>query len=66
MMRALSLAELAGPLEAELHGPDWNFTRVSTDSRSLQPGDLFIALTGENFDGHDYLQQVASAGAAAS
>ena len=66
MMRALSLAELAGPLEAELHGADCNFTRVSTDSRSLQPGDLFIALTGENFDGHDYLQQVASDGAAAA
>src|SRR5439155_9152581 len=40
-------------------------TRVCTDSRQAQPGDLFIALAGERFDGHDYLAEVAQKGAAA-
>lgn len=37
---------------------------VSTDSRTIQKGDLFIPLKGENFDGHDYISQVAEKGAA--
>jgi UDP-N-acetylmuramoyl-tripeptide--D-alanyl-D-alanine ligase len=40
-------------------------TRVCTDSRQAQAGDLFIALTGERFDGHDYLAEVARKGAVA-
>jgi len=40
-------------------------TRVSTDSRKTQPGDLFVALAGERFDGHEYVRQVAEKGAAA-
>jgi UDP-N-acetylmuramoyl-tripeptide--D-alanyl-D-alanine ligase len=40
-------------------------TGVSTDTRTIQPGDLFVALKGENFDGHDYLQQAADKGASA-
>ncbi|MEN6424602.1 MAG: UDP-N-acetylmuramoyl-tripeptide--D-alanyl-D-alanine ligase [Phycisphaerales bacterium] len=39
-------------------------TGVSTDSRTIQPGDCFFALPGENFDGHDYVAQVLSKGAA--
>lgn len=39
-------------------------TSVSTDSRTLKPGDCFVALKGENFDAHDYLQQAIDAGAA--
>jgi UDP-N-acetylmuramoyl-tripeptide--D-alanyl-D-alanine ligase len=38
-------------------------TGVSIDSRSLQPGDLFVALRGERFDGHDYVEAAFSAGA---
>jgi UDP-N-acetylmuramoyl-tripeptide--D-alanyl-D-alanine ligase len=38
---------------------------ISTDSRSLQPGELFIPLRGEKFDGHDYLTQAIQRGAAA-
>ncbi len=36
--------------------------RVHTDTRSLQPGDLFVALRGERFDGHDFLGQLAGLG----
>ncbi|MBV9008068.1 MAG: UDP-N-acetylmuramoyl-tripeptide--D-alanyl-D-alanine ligase [Verrucomicrobia bacterium] len=40
--------------------------RVSTDSRSIEPGDLFVALRGDNFDGHAFLRAAISAGAAAA
>ncbi|MHC4711650.1 MAG: UDP-N-acetylmuramoyl-tripeptide--D-alanyl-D-alanine ligase [Planctomycetota bacterium] len=36
---------------------------ISTDSRTVKPGDLFVALTGENFDGHDFLRPALEAGA---
>ncbi|QBM26836.1 UDP-N-acetylmuramoyl-tripeptide--D-alanyl-D-alanine ligase [Hydrogenophaga pseudoflava] len=40
--------------------------RVHTDTRSLQPGDLFVALKGERFDAHDFLPQAQAAGAVAA
>ncbi len=40
-------------------------TRTSTDSRNIAAGDLFVALVGEKFDAHDFVPQVAAAGAAA-
>lgn len=39
---------------------------VSTDSRAIEPGQLFLALKGESFDAHDYLDQVVQAGACAA
>lgn len=44
--------------------PAGNFSGVSTDSRTLRAGELFVALEGPHFDGHDYLPAVAAAGAA--
>lgn len=41
------------------------FTRVHTDSRTVEPGDLFVALCGERFDAHDFIADVAAKGAAA-
>jgi UDP-N-acetylmuramoyl-tripeptide--D-alanyl-D-alanine ligase len=40
--------------------------RVHADTRTLQPGDLFVALKGERFDGHDHLVQAQQAGARAA
>ena len=40
--------------------------RVNTDTRSLQPGDLFVALKGDNFDAHEFLIQAKTAGAVAA
>ena len=34
------------------------FSKVSIDSRTISPQDLFIALKGQNFDGHDFLKNV--------
>lgn len=43
----------------------WAADGISTDTRSVHPGDLFIPLRGERFDGHDYIAQALEAGAAA-
>lgn len=45
---------------------DWQATGVSIDSRSLTPGDLFVALAGPNFDGHDFVAKALANGAAAA
>lgn len=41
-----------------------SFRAITTDTRTLRPGDLFVALRGERFDGHDYLDAARTAGAA--
>jgi UDP-N-acetylmuramoyl-tripeptide--D-alanyl-D-alanine ligase len=41
-------------------------TRVTTDSRTIRPGDLFVALVGEKFDGHDFLDEAFRQGAVAA
>lgn len=46
-------------------GTDRPLRAVGTDTRSLQPGDLFVALAGERFDAHDFLRDAVTAGAAA-
>ena len=45
---------------------DWHATGVSIDSRTLRSGDLFVALPGPNFDGHEYVLDALGRGAAAS
>src|SRR5829696_9125697 len=42
------------------------FTRIERNSRQVQPGDLFIAVRGERFDGHDFVSDAAAAGATAA
>lgn len=51
-------------LVAKLKSQPENFRRISTDSRSLNAGDIFIALKGENFDAHDFIDQVLDSAAA--
>lgn len=64
MMRSIAMSELVQPLQAKLIGGDRTFSSVTTNSRAVTTGDLFVALQGENFDGHDFLDQVAGAHAA--
>ena len=45
---------------------NWSATGVSIDSRSVAVGDLFVALQGPNFDGHDYVKHALENGAAAA
>ena len=63
MMR---LSELAAMLAAPLRGTDVGFATVSTDTRNIRPGDLFIALKGERFDAHAFVAEAAKAGAVAA
>ena len=60
------LSELEAPLVARLLGADVAFSSVSTDSRTLLPGDLFVALQGPRCDGHDHLAQAEQRGAVAA
>ncbi|MEJ6068351.1 Mur ligase domain-containing protein, partial [Psychrobacter sp. 16-Bac2893] len=41
-------------------------TRIATDTRTIKLGDIFLALTGDNFDGHDYLDTAIAQGAVAA
>jgi UDP-N-acetylmuramoyl-tripeptide--D-alanyl-D-alanine ligase len=66
MLKPLLLSEVAPALHARLLGADVAFSAVSTDSRKIEAGQLFVALTGPNFDGHDYLAEVAGKGAVAA
>jgi UDP-N-acetylmuramoyl-tripeptide--D-alanyl-D-alanine ligase len=60
----MSLAEAAAALGSRADDDSASFTGVSSDTRSLQRGDLFVALRGERFDGHAFLGHAKAAGAA--
>lgn len=47
-------------------GRGWQASGVAIDTRTVQPGDLFVALPGERVDGHDYVEQALQAGASAA
>ena len=61
-----SLALAANSMNGVLHGDDGPFAGISTDTRSIRSGELFFALQGPNFDGHDYLSTARANGAAAA
>lgn len=56
---------LSGRARGSLPTGDRFINAVSTDTRAISRGDLFVALRGDRFDAHDYLQQAVDAGAAA-
>ncbi|CAE6884350.1 UDP-N-acetylmuramoyl-tripeptide--D-alanyl-D-alanine ligase [Vibrio alginolyticus] len=61
----VTLSQIAHITFGELVGDDLSITAVSTDTRSIENGSLFVALVGERFDAHDFCQQAAEAGAGA-
>ena len=63
MMDTIAAARAVG---GRALGPPATFLRVTTDSRTITSGDLFVALKGERFDGHDYVPDALRAGAAAA
>ncbi len=65
-MMPWTLDELVRGSPGRLVGENRSFHSVSTDSRSLQAGALFVALDGPNFDGHDFVAAAAQRGAAAA
>lgn len=66
-MKPLSLQTIAEFCGGVIRSGDGSrlVTNVSSDSRRIQSGDVFVALRGDTFDGHDFIPQVAQAGAAA-
>jgi UDP-N-acetylmuramoyl-tripeptide--D-alanyl-D-alanine ligase len=64
-MITLTLSEIAQALEAKRLGEDTGFTDCSIDTRTLKSGSLYIALQGERFDGHDFVNAAQEKGAAA-
>ena len=62
----MSLREASAAIGAKALGGDIRFSAVSTDSRTLARGALFVALRGERFDGHRFLDAARTRGAAAA
>ena len=61
--------EKANAIPASTAGGVWrtySLGGVSTDTRSIQPGQLFIALQGERYNGHDFLEEAVARGATAA
>jgi UDP-N-acetylmuramoyl-tripeptide--D-alanyl-D-alanine ligase len=63
-MDMMRLSAAAGVLSGQLSGEDCEFLAASTDTRTIRPGDLFVALKGERFDGAAFAQQAIELGAA--
>jgi UDP-N-acetylmuramoyl-tripeptide--D-alanyl-D-alanine ligase len=62
----MDLREMAGALDAKVLGPEAIFSGVSTDTRLIQGGDLFVAIEGPNYDGHAFLGEARNKRAAAA
>ncbi len=62
----LSLSETARIVGGRLTGADAAFSSVSTDTRDLRAGDLFVAIVGKNFDAHEFLDIARQQGAVAA
>jgi UDP-N-acetylmuramoyl-tripeptide--D-alanyl-D-alanine ligase len=60
------LSEAAVATKGKVLGQDTLFFSVGTDSRATSPGQLFVALRGENFDGHTFTRQCLDQGAVAA
>src|SRR5215472_5521020 len=65
-MNPLGLSQIAQFAGASLESGDGTvaINKISTDSRTIKSGELFVALHGENFDAHDFVEAAAKAGAA--
>lgn len=64
-MISVTLSQLTDILNGELKGADIALDAVTTDTRKLTPGCLFVALKGERFDAHDFADQAKAGGAGA-
>jgi len=62
----LRLTDIASWVSGRLHGSGVFVESVSTDSRSLTPGALFVALKGERYDAHDFIETARERGASAA
>ncbi len=64
-MISVTLSQLSGILQGELHGAEATIDAVTSDTRKLTSGCLFVALKGERFDAHDFADKAKEGGAGA-
>ena len=64
-MKGLKLRTIARSIGAEYLGEDITIGGISTDTRTIKNGDLFVCIKGDNFDGHNFALQAVRSGAAA-
>lgn len=62
----MKLSEIAEKAAGKRHGDDVAFSSVSIDTRAIQPGDLYIAIKGHQFDGNEFVDKAEQAGAVAA
>lgn len=62
----LTLAQSARAMNGALYGPDTEYQSVSIDTRTITPGDLYVAIQGDRFDGHDFVSAAQTSGAVAA
>ena len=65
-MIKMNISDAAAALSLQRTGEDVTFSGCSIDSRTVRAGEMFIAIHGEKFDGHDFLGQAADNGAVAA
>ena len=61
----INLSELASYLSVDFYGDDLKINKIVTDSRKIQKGNLFVAISGKKFDGHNYIINAIQHGAIA-
>jgi len=61
-MIPLLLSDIASALNGQLIGEDIVVNNITTDTRAIQQGDMFLALNGVNFDGHKFIEQAETSG----
>lgn len=66
MIGSMTLENLASQLNGNVLGGDATFYDLSTDTRSLAPGQAYLALVGQNFDGNEFVHQAQERGAVAA
>lgn len=63
MIGNTKIGQLQYPLSASLRGSDTLFNGISIDTRTLLPGQLYVAISGIRFDGHNYIKEAFKKGA---
>ncbi len=66
MIGEMRLSQIASELDVPLPEVDVRFSRISTDSRHIEEGDLYVGLVGEYFDGNDFAEEAVRCGAVAA
>lgn len=61
-METMTLSQIAGAVGSHCDS-DAKINEICIDTRAIKPGCLFVAIRGENFDGHDFIEQAYESGA---